>query len=278
MTARGQWVKTGACLTLSLAVLVLVLSGVHAQRRPGPLIVPPPAPLNNGSLQTTILPNGTVTHIATLPLCARLPGAFTGWVTTSFALQGGVPGAVYVPPGSNATGNANFTCIVNNSPFGGNNIVCVPGNVNVVGAGTGGLNPGMGASAGCGGGNFLGGATNIASTTFGGGIGGANGFFPCSLPQGVFPGALVQRIFLPGFVDSVQCPSIMVNPQILGGIPTLPVQIGSGFGGLVGSLFQGGLPTVQGQGFGGFPIGGNFGGLVKGGFNGMAGSCGAYGY
>jgi hypothetical protein len=197
-------------------------------------------PLNNGSLQTNLPGN-----IATLPLFLR-NGGFFGFGSGAFGqLQANPPaGGVILPPSMQLGGQG-------------------------AGGGAGGLGGLLGGMGGCQGG----GAIGIAIVgVMGGQQGNQNAFFPCSLQQGQFSGALVQRIIQDGFI--VQYGVAMV-PQVMGGIPTLATQMGSGFGGLKGNLFnaQQNQQNVNMNGAGGA---GNFNGGV-GGKIGLVGLGGAYG-
>jgi hypothetical protein len=197
--------------------------------------------------------------IAVAPLLLR-NGGFFGFQSGGFNNVGNAPGTIV--PGMGGGG---------------------------AGGGAGGLGGGIGGGGGCGGGAiggfgaFGGGFGGGAIGGVGGGVGGGNGFFPCPLQQGQLPGALVQRVVLPGFNPQF---GVSMPPQVLGGVPTLPVQIGSGFAGLQGIMFQGqtlnqqqgaqqfagGIGGLGGLG-GGFRAGGGFGGKLGGigGFNGYAG-------
>ena len=83
-------------------------------------------------------------------------------------------------------------------------------------------------------------------------------FFPCSLQQGQFSGALAQRIVQDGFILQY---GVAVVPQVLGGIPTMATQMGTGFGGLKGNLFSA-QQNMQNQNINGnVGVGGKLGGL-----------------
>jgi hypothetical protein len=230
-------------LLLAVGVLAwLAHSQLSAQVIPQAPRNLPPRPvvqvLDNGSIQTNLPGN-----IATLPLFLRNGGHF-------------------------GFGSGAFGQLQANPPAGG---VINPMSQNL----------GMGGAAGAGGGGGLlggqscqgGGAVGAVALL---GIGGAGGgqqqaFYPCSLTQGQFTGALTQRVIQDGFI--VQYGVAMV-PQVLGGIPTLPVQMGTGFGGLKGNLFnaQQNQQNVNMNGNGGAAgIGGGKIGLV-----GLAGSYGCY--
>jgi hypothetical protein len=233
--------KTGGVILSAAGLILLFRSGTVAQAPPGirslPL-TPRNVFLDNGSLQP-----GLPGAIATLPLFLRNGGhfGFGSGGFQQFTLTN--PQALIMPTGSG-------------------------------GAGAGGAGA-AGGSGSCGGG-FSGGVNTGQATNFGGaGAGQPSAFFPCSLNQGQFVGALVQRIFLDGFIPQY---NVAVPPQIHGGIPTLPVQMASGFGSLQGTLFIGvngaagaaGLNGIQGQQVIP-PLQVGVGGKI--GFSGMQGNC-----
>lgn len=245
--------KTTAVIGLAFGVALLI-RGVSTAQRVRPLVRPPGIALNNGSLQGG--------GIAVAPLLLR-NGGFFGFQSGGFNNVGSAPGTII--PGMSAGGAGG----AGGGAGGG------------IGGGSGGCGGGAIGGFGAFGGGFGGGGGAIGG--FGGGIGGGNGFFPCPLQQGQLPGALVQRVVLPGFNPQF---GVSVPTQIIGGVPTLPVQIGSGFAGLQGIMFQGntlnqqqggaqiqgGIGGIGGGGFrnvGGFGFGGKLGGI--GGFNGQSG-------
>jgi hypothetical protein len=233
-----------AALLLAVGVLVwLVGSELSAQLIPqAPRNLPPRPvimPLDNGSIQTNLPGN-----IATLPLFLRNGGHF-------------------------GFGSGAFGQLQANPPAGG---VIIPMSQNLGGAGAGGAGGGgiLGGMGGCQGGGAVGAIALL-------GIGGAQGgqqqaFFPCSLQQGQFMGALTQRVIQDGFIVQY---GVAATPQVLGGIVTTAVQMGSGFGGLKGNLFnaQQNQQNVNMNGNGGAAgIGGVGGGKI-----GLIGLSGAYG-
>ncbi len=237
MFQSGRIVKNGCVAVVAVGILIVLARGVEsAGPRPSPKGIV--QPLDNGSLQANLPGN-----IATLPLFLRNGGHF-GFGSGAFGQLNTSPpaGGVIVPQSSNL-GN------------GG-------GGVLLLGAGGGGNNNGC-QGAGNMGGFALGGL---------GGLGGQQSpFFPCTLQQGQFPGALVQRVVQDGF--NLQY-GVAVVPQVLGGIPTLPVQMGTGFGSLKGVMFQGNqqnLNQANQQNLG--AQGGVLGALGKAG---LSGACGCY--
>src|SRR5262249_55228510 len=151
--------------------------------------------------------------------------------------------------------------------------VIIPMSQNLGGQGAGGglLGGGgvLGGMGGCQGGGAIG---AIALLGGGGAAGGeANAFFPRTLYQGQFMGALTQRIVQDGFIVQY---GVAATPQVLGGIVTTAVQMGSGFGGLKGNLFnaQQNQQNVNVNGNGGAAGIGGIGGKV-----GLIGLSGAYG-
>lgn len=235
--------KTGGVIVSILGLFLLLRGGTVAQV-PGIRSIPLRPRnvfLDNGSLQP-----GLPGAIATLPLFLRNGGhfGFGSGGFQQFTLSN--PQSVIIPPGQ------------------------------VGGVGMAGGAGAAGAAGGCGGG-FSGGVNTGQATFGGGGAGQTSAFFPCALNQGQLIGALVQRVFLDGFIPQY---NVAVPPQIHGGIPTLPVQMATGFGSLQGTLFIGvngaagaaGLNGIQGQqappqGAVGIGVG------IKGGFNGFAGNC-----
>jgi hypothetical protein len=235
MTISTRVLRNGAVLALSIGtLLVLARSGNSQGGGPRNLPFIRQLPLDNGSLQDNLPGN-----IATLPLFLRNGGHF-GFGAGAFGMLQAAPpaGGVIIPPSQQL------------------------GAAGAVGAG--GAIGALGGMTGCQG-------TGFGGLVFGGigGIGGQQGqqnaFFPCSLQQGQFPGALVQRIVQDGFFLQY---GVAVVPQIMGGIPTLPVQMGTGFGGLKGNLFLGNQLQQQQGNLG--AIGGKIG------IGGFAGSYGCY--
>ncbi len=234
-----------AALLVALGILAGLVSGqLSAQVIPQAARNLPPRPvimpLDNGSLQTNLPGN-----IATLPLFLRNGGHF-------------------------GFGSGAFGQLQANPPAGG---VIIPMSQNLGGQGAGGglLGGGiLGGMAGCQGGGAIG---AIALLGAGGAQGGQpQAFFPCSLTQGQFMGALTQRIVQDGFIVQY---GVAATPQVLGGVVTAAVQMGSGFGGLKGNLFnaQQNQQNVNMNG-----NGGNAGiGGVGGGKIGLIGLGGAYG-
>jgi len=230
--SRTNWQKTGVAV-VAIGILLMLARGVEsAGPRPGPKAII--QPLDNGSAQLNLPGN-----IATLPLFLRNGGHF-------------------------GFGSGAFGQLQTSPPAGG---VIVPQSVNLGNGGGG----GGALLLGGGGGSCQG--TNMGGFALGGlgGLGGQqSAFFPCTLQQGQFPGALVQRVVQDGF--NLQY-GVAVVPQVLGGIPTLPVQMGAGFGSLKGVMFQGNqqnLNQANQQNLGALGVGGKLG------IAGLSGACGCY--
>jgi hypothetical protein len=244
MSVSSRTVQNGTVAVLALVIILALMLDAGFSQVARPKNLPPRPqnlPLDNGSLQTNLPGN-----IATLPLFLR-NGGFFGFGSGAFGqLQANPPaGGVILPPSQQLGGNG--------------------------AGGAGGLGGGiLGNMSGCQGG----GGVNVAIVGVQGGQQGQqNAFFPCSLQQGQFTGSLTQRVIQDGFI--VQYGVAMV-PQVLGGIPTLATQMGSGFGGLKGNLFnaQQNQQNTNFNGAGGQgQIQGGIGGLGK---IGLAGAYGSY--
>jgi hypothetical protein len=237
-------IQCGAILVLAVGILAwLARSQLSAQGFPQAARNLPPRPvvqpLDNGSLQNNLPGN-----IATLPLFLRNGGHF-GFGSGAFGqLQANPPAGGVIIPMSQGLGAGGA-------------------------AGAGGGGGLLGGLGGCQGGGAIG---AVALLGGGGAAGGMpQAFYPCSITQGTFTGALTQRVIQDGFI--VQYGVAMV-PQVLGGIPTLANQMGSGFGGLKGNLFnaQQNQQNVNQNGNGGAAGIGGIGGKL-----GLAGLAGAYG-
>jgi hypothetical protein len=221
MSAQPSKLQAAAVfLSCSLILLLLVGVGPSWAQPRQGLLKPVVLPLDNGSLQNNLPGN-----IATLPLFLR-NGGHWGFGAGAFGQLAANPpsGGVIIPQSMGLGGNN-----------GGGNI--------------------LGGMTGCQGGGIAGGLLGLI-----GGAGGQsqqNPFFPCALQQGQLTGALVQRVVQDGFILQY---GVAAVPQVMGGIPTLAVQMGSGFGGLKGNLFNGQQNqqnvNFNGQGGGKIGIGG----------------------